>query len=134
MKPSKTLIAAAVVALLPLAAVAGDKDKSSGAPSAGGAHFDSLDVNRDGRVSRVEAAADSKIVFEAVDKNADGYIDSTEYLHRAKSDASSTYATPSSQSPESASPNSPGTSSKTDPNQQQGTQPATARPDEQKPR
>ena len=83
MKVSKSLIAAAVVALLPLAAIAGDKDKTmtQGADQAS-AQFNMLDADRDGRISRTEAASDSKIVFTEADKNGDGYLDSGEYLHR----------------------------------------------------
>jgi hypothetical protein len=85
MKVSNSLIAAAVVALLPLAAVAGDKDKTP-APAPMGtetsAQFDTLDSDRDGRISRTEAASDTKIMFADADKNGDGYLDSAEYLHR----------------------------------------------------
>lgn len=126
MKPSKSLIAAAVVALLPLAAVAGD-DKDKMGSKQGHGNFDMLDTNRDGRISRTEAASDSKLVFSTADKNGDGYLDTTEYSHRDGSKDSSTNSVPSSQSPESASPNSDGASSKTDPNMPQGTQPSGAR-------
>ena len=78
MKISQSLIAAAVVAVLPLSVFAGDKDKMA-APSA---QFDTLDTNRDGRISQAEAASDTKIVFSTVDKNGDGYLDSSEYAHR----------------------------------------------------
>jgi hypothetical protein len=80
---SKSLIAAAVVALLPLSALASDKDKTQ-APmgTAASAQFDTLDMNRDGRLSREEAATDSKIVFSTADKNGDGYLDNSEYSHR----------------------------------------------------
>lgn len=83
MKLSKSLIAASVVALLPLASIAGDKDKTP-APmgTVASAQFDTLDVNRDGRISAAEAAVDSKIVFSTADKNGDGYLDNSEYSHR----------------------------------------------------
>jgi hypothetical protein len=83
MKISQSLIATAVVTLLPLAAFAGDKDKTP-APmgTATSAQFDTLDTNRDGRLTPLEAATDSKIVFTTVDKNGDGFLDSSEYLHR----------------------------------------------------
>ena len=86
MKVSKSLIAASVVALLPLASFAGDKDKTQ-APmgTAASAQFDTLDTNRDGRISPAEASADSKIVFSTADKNGDGYLDNTEYSHLDKS-------------------------------------------------
>ena len=83
MKISQSLIAAAVIAVLPLSAFAGDKDK---APAPMGttvsADFNTLDTNGDKRISRTEASHDSKIVFASVDKNGDGYIDSSEFAHR----------------------------------------------------
>ena len=80
MKISKSLIAVAVIATLPLAAFAGDKDKTV-APmgTATSAQFDTLDTNRDGRLSPAEATSDSKIVFSTADKNGDGYLDGSEY-------------------------------------------------------
>ncbi len=80
---SKSLIAAAVIAALPLSVFAGDKDKTP-APmgTVASAQFDTLDANRDGRISREEAATDSKIVFSSADKNGDGYLDNSEYSHR----------------------------------------------------
>jgi len=83
MKVSKSLIATAVVALLPLAAVAGDKDKAP-APqgTVASAQFDTLDANGDGRISPTEAAIDSKIKFTSTDKNSDGYLDAGEFAHR----------------------------------------------------
>ena len=83
MKISQSLIATTVVALLPLAAFAGDKDKTP-APmgTATSAKFDALDTNRDGRLTPLEAATDAKIVFTTADKNGDGFLDSSEYMHR----------------------------------------------------
>jgi len=90
MKISQSLIAASVIAVLPLAVLAGDKDKSP-APmgTAMSAEFSSLDTNGDQRISRTEAAGDSRIVFASVDKNGDGFIDGTEFAHRGMSDDSS---------------------------------------------
>lgn len=83
MKLSNSLIAAASVVLLPLASFAGDKDKTQ-APmgTAASVQFDTLDTNRDGRISPVEASIDTKIVFSTADKNGDGYLDGSEYAHR----------------------------------------------------
>ena len=82
MKFSKSIIAAAVFATLPLAAFAGDKDKTmSPAGAATSSQFNALDVNRDGRISPMEATNDTKIVFSTADKNGDGYLDSDEYMH-----------------------------------------------------
>jgi hypothetical protein len=113
MKASRTLIAVAIAAVLPLAAVAGDnKDK----PAGSGATFDKLDANRDGRISQAEAAVDSKIVFSTADANGDGYIDSAEWKASSKG---STSPTPQSE------PVSP-----TDPSMPQTTEPSsTPQPD-----
>lgn len=86
MKISRSLIAAAAIAVLPLVVFAGDKDKSPapmGAPMS--PQFSSLDTDGDKRISRTEASSDTTIVFASVDKNGDGYIDSTEFAHREMS-------------------------------------------------
>ena len=82
MKLSQSIIAAAVFATLPLAAFAGDKDKTmSPAGAATSAQFSAFDINRDGRISPTEAATDTKIVFSTADKNGDGFLDSSEYMN-----------------------------------------------------
>jgi hypothetical protein len=54
MKTGKTFIVIAAATLIPLgAAIAGDKEKSGSM----GTSFDTLDANRDGRISQVEASA-----------------------------------------------------------------------------
>ena len=81
MKTSRTMIAIAIAALIPMgAAVAGDKDKSS----YGSASFDTLDTNHDGKISQGEASADSTIMFSTADTNGDGYISKSEWKNRAK--------------------------------------------------
>jgi hypothetical protein len=89
MKVSQSLIAATVIAALPLAAIAGDKDKTP-APmgTTVSAEFNSLDTDGDKRISRTEASSDSKIVFASADKNGDGFLDSTEFAHRDMSNDS----------------------------------------------
>lgn len=84
MKISKSMIAVSVIALLPLASIAGEQDKIPAPMDANTARaqFNSLDTDRDGRISRSEAAGDSKIMFTEADKNGDGYLDSSEYVHR----------------------------------------------------
>jgi len=83
MNLSKSLIAAAVVVWMPLAAFSADKEKSvTPVDAATSAQFDQLDMNRDGRISPTEAASDSKIAFSSADKNGDGYLDNSEYTHR----------------------------------------------------
>ena len=101
-----TLIAAAAAALVPLAgtALAADQDKMGKS----GASFDALDTNRDGRISRAEASADSNIVFAQADANGDGYLDNMEYSDSQKMQSgdsnSSDTTTPQPQS-DSTSPN-----------------------------
>ena len=82
MKLPKSIIAAAVVATLPLAAFAGEKDKTATHASS---QFSALDTNRDGRLSPAEAANDTKIVFSTADKNGDGYLDNDEYMNLDRS-------------------------------------------------
>src|SRR5881394_820504 len=99
MKTSKTLIALAVAALLPLgAAVAADqygcKEKTGT-----GMSFDKLDTNRDGKISQAEAAADTDLVFSTADVNGDGYLDKSEWRKHEKAEKGSTSPTPQS-SPE----------------------------------
>jgi hypothetical protein len=102
MKTSKTLIALTVAALLPLgAAMAGEgKDKSGSM----GPSFDTLDTNRDGKISQAEASADANLVFTAADANGDGYLDKTEFKNRAKG---STSPTPQSMPEPAADPSVP---------------------------
>jgi len=97
MKYRNTLIAAAVAAMVPLAgtALANDSNKAEKA----GASFNALDTNRDGRISRAEASADSKIVFARADANGDGYIDTMEYAKAKKMATTSPEPQSQSQSP-----------------------------------
>lgn len=105
MKHSNTLVAVAVAALIPLAgtAIAGDKDKM-----AAGASFDSLDTNRDGRISKSEAAADANLMFSTADANADGYLDNSEFKKARKSGSDhasgSDHSSPTSPQPQSEMP------------------------------
>lgn len=94
MKLSTPLIAMTFVAVLPLAAFAGDKDKTM-APmgTSSSAQFAKLDTNRDGRISQAEAAADPMLVFASADKNGDGYLDSSEYSQRDMSKESAPNST-----------------------------------------
>ncbi|MBC8024610.1 MAG: hypothetical protein H7Y89_01335 [Steroidobacteraceae bacterium] len=77
---TKFLIAAA--ALIPLAGIAADGTKTQpSTPAGSSASFDSLDANKDGRISMPEASADPSLVerFSRADKNGDGYLDNAEY-------------------------------------------------------
>jgi EF hand len=81
MKPR--LLAATLVALVPLTgiAVAQDKTPDPATPAGQSGSFDTLDANKDGRISMPEASADPKLVesFSTADKNGDGYLDQSEY-------------------------------------------------------
>jgi len=82
------LFAAALVALIPLAGLAAEGEKTQPATPAGqSGTFDALDSNKDGRISMPEASADPKLVetFSTTDKNGDGYLDNAEYDKRAES-------------------------------------------------
>ena len=82
---SKLLVAA--IALIPLAGVAAEGDKTKPATPAGKTGtFDAFDANKDGRISMPEAAADPKLVenFSNADKNGDGYLDNAEFDGRAE--------------------------------------------------
>lgn len=82
------LLATAVVALIPLAGVAAEGNKKPATKTEAGqaVSFDTLDANKDGRISMPEASADPKLVesFSSADKNGDGYLDSGEYATAAR--------------------------------------------------
>ena len=82
-----TLLAAAIVALLPLAGAAAEGAKAPpSTPSGQSASFDTLDANKDGRISMPEASADPQLVetFSTADKNGDGYLDNAEFDKRPR--------------------------------------------------
>jgi len=86
-KRMNRLLAATLVALLPMAGFAVEPSAADPATPAGqSGSFDTLDTNKDGRISMPEAAADPKLVeiFSAADKNGDGYLDKTEYANSTK--------------------------------------------------
>ena len=81
------LLAAAVVALIPIAGIAAEGEKTKPATAAGqSGSFEAFDANKDGRISLPEASADPKLVetFSAADKNGDGYLDNAEFDERAE--------------------------------------------------
>ena len=81
----KTRLLAVAIALIPLAGLAAEgKAKPAPAPkteSVQAVPVDTLDANKDGRISMPEASADPKLVenFSTADKNGDGYLDKSEY-------------------------------------------------------
>ena len=82
------LLAATVIALVPLAALAAEPTKTPdpAIPAGQSGSFDTLDANKDGRISMPEASADPKLVesFSTADKDGDGYLDSSEYESSAQ--------------------------------------------------
>ena len=81
------LLTVAVVALIPLAGIAAEGQKTPAATPAGqSGSFEAFDSNKDGRISMPEASADPKLVenFSAADKNGDGYLDNAEFDERAE--------------------------------------------------
>jgi hypothetical protein len=73
---------AAAVASMPLLALAAEGAKTQPAtPPGQSGSFESLDSNKDGRISLPEASADPKLVenFSSADKNGDGYLDNSEF-------------------------------------------------------
>jgi hypothetical protein len=82
------LLACTVLALVPLAGLAAEGEKTRPASPAGQTgSFDALDTNKDGRISMPEASADPQLVesFSSIDKNGDGYLDNSEFDKRTKS-------------------------------------------------
>ena len=82
MKTSRLIVAGAA-ALLPLAAAMAQAPQTPPAqqPSlSGGASFESLDTNGDGRISKTEAAANENVNanFSNYDINGDGFIERAE--------------------------------------------------------
>jgi hypothetical protein len=92
-KASRYIVAGAAVALLPLAAFAqsptpepqsepqASPPTESQQPSqGGGATFESLDTNSDGKISKTEAQANSTVTeqFSRYDVNGDGFIERAE--------------------------------------------------------
>jgi len=78
----KLKLLVATAALIPLAGLAAeDPVPPPATPSGQSGSFDTLDANKDGRISMPEASADPKLVesFSAADKNGDGYLDNAEY-------------------------------------------------------
>jgi hypothetical protein len=83
----KKLVLAAAAALIPLAGFAAEGQKPPATPAGQTGSFDTLDANKDGRISMPEASADPKLVesFSSADKNGDGYLDNSEYDNRTES-------------------------------------------------
>ena len=126
MKASRTVIAVAIAAALPLGtAMAADNDQYGKEKDKSTMHdssFKKLDANGDGRISQAEAAADSTIVFSSADSNGDGYLDNDEWKASSKGSAK---PQPQSMPSDSTAPAEP-----TEPTEPAGTPP----PDTETPR
>ena len=88
MKTSTTLALAILATAFAGGAVAGDGTKTTPATgTTASGSFDTLDSNKDGRISMPEASADPKLVesFSTADRNGDGYLDNSEYDGRTRS-------------------------------------------------
>jgi Ca2+-binding EF-hand superfamily protein len=81
----QALIGSLALSLLASVAFAAEGDKMSDATKAA-VTFESLDADKDGRVSLTEAAADKSTTehFSTADKNADGYLDAAEFAGAGK--------------------------------------------------
>jgi hypothetical protein len=86
---TQKLLAAAIVALIPLAGVAAEGERTPATPAGQSGSFDTLDANKDGRISMPEASADPKLVetFSTADKNGDGYLDNSEFDNRTETES-----------------------------------------------
>ena len=73
--------------LLPIPLKASDAWQPA-TPAGQSGSFDTLDANKDGRISMPEASADPKLVesFSTADKNGDGYLDASEYSSSTRTD------------------------------------------------
>ena len=74
-------------ALLATAAFAQDEDTTRVAAAEKSAAFSKLDTDADGRVSAIEAAADSKVAqgFTSADADKDGYLSKAEFTQLGRS-------------------------------------------------
>jgi Ca2+-binding EF-hand superfamily protein len=97
MKATRTLIAGAVAALLPLAAAVAQSPPEQTPPAdpatqqtQKGATFESLDTDSDGRISKTEAAANQNVLdqFSRYDKDGNGFIEKSEVTSTNQSSSS----------------------------------------------
>lgn len=81
-----TLLASTVVALIPISGTAQVNDDAPATPAGQSGSFETLDINKDGRISMPEASADPSLVetFSTADKDGDGYLDNDEFDDRTK--------------------------------------------------
>ena len=115
MKTSKTLIALAVTALLPLSAAMAADQYDSKEKAGMGMSFDKLDTNRDGKISQAEASADTDLVFTSADVNGDGYLDKSEWRKHEKAEKGATSPTPQSSPAPTTDPTVPPSSQSSEP-------------------
>jgi hypothetical protein len=76
---------AAAVAMIPMSGWA-QVDETPPTPAGQSGSFETLDTNKDGRISMPEASADPRLVetFSTSDKNGDGYLDNAEFDERTE--------------------------------------------------
>jgi hypothetical protein len=119
----RKILLSGAVAIIPFAAGAQDpiapSDPGMSSSASGQASFKTVDTDGDGRISRIEASSDKMLgkQFNRWDKNADGYLDSTEYGARSRDPGASPGADAT-----------PGPSSNTAPDQTSPTPPGGTRP------
>lgn len=111
---TRNLMIIAAAACIPFVATAGEgsKDKSGSM----GPSFDTLDANRDGRISQAEASVDTTIMFSTADKNSDGYLDKTEFRSRDKTTTAPAPQSLPGTSPDATSPTTDRSMPETPPN------------------
>jgi Ca2+-binding EF-hand superfamily protein len=103
-KTSRLIVAGTAATLFPFAiALSQSPDQSAPAQSEqsqqGGATFESLDTDGDGRISKTEAAANESVTaqFSRYDVNADGFIERAEVGQANESQSQTPSDTPQPQ-------------------------------------
>ena len=84
---TRVVLGMGAAALLATAAFAQDADDTRVAAADKSASFMKLDTDADGRVSAIEAAADSKVAqgFTSADADKDGYLSKAEFAQLGRS-------------------------------------------------
>ena len=103
--------ATAVIAGVAFAQESSSSSDRTRMAAADSAVFAKLDTDTDGRVSAIEAAADSKVAagFTAADTDKDGYLSKAEFANLSKSSSSRDNPSPSDDSSATPAPRSDST-------------------------